>query len=177
MKRHTTLLSQVIISLKHQWVYLNSDQEANRRKEESRSWKESWIMTTVNMKHTWCFEKASQKLWRSILSLFKMDCSVLSQQKGWPRWNQWVIQAATQKWKGNWKQGRGQKLSTLNKNSQNKDQHTERSILTLKETSIQFILAAEQIIVTNCHHWSHIWKHTSSEAFLSLQHKVQREHH
>jgi len=59
-----------------------------------------------------------------------------------------VTQAATQKRKGNRKQGRGRKLTTLNKNPQTKDQHTERGTLTLKDVSIEFILATEQIIAT-----------------------------
>ena len=95
-----------------------------------------------------------------------MDCSVLSQQKGWSRWNQWVIQAATQKWKVTESTARAKVIHLKQKPPKQTDQHTERSILTLKDMSIEFILATEQIILTNCHHWSHIWKYTSSEPWV-----------
>lgn len=60
-----------------------------------------------------------------------------------------MIQAATQKWKGNKARQGGKDSHLKQKSPKQTDQHTGRSILTRKDVNTEFILAREQITGTN----------------------------
>lgn len=110
------------------------------------------------MKHIWCFEKASWKFWKSILSLFRWTAQFcLKRKDDLGKIRRWYRQLHKNEMVNESRAG-GHKLYILNKSPENKSTHREKYLNTEPATG--------QVIVTNYHHWSHTCKYTSSKALF-----------